>query len=176
MPKASTWKVKERIPRILDAIQKREDLDEVAKEFRITRRALNYNMASYDFQSSLAQFLAMDMKRHYETIQEFLDSDDPEMKAEGMKEHGKMTRALFPKLIYKRSENENTTIVKLSDGSYSKLSLEEQDKLAEILLKLEDEKNKVPALKDDKPAFVESEYEVVESKGDEDDGDDTTPK
>jgi hypothetical protein len=169
MPKASTWKVKERIPRILDAIQKREDLDEVAKEFGITRRALNYNMASYDFQSSLAEFLAMDMKRHYETIQEFLDSDDPVIRAEGLKEHGKMWRALSPKLVVKRSENENITTVKMDRDAYAKLTREEQKQMSALLLKI-DRENKTKS----KPSatFIEGEYKVKQPEEESEPNDD----
>lgn len=164
MPKNQTMKVKARTSRILKAVQDNEDLDKVAEELGITRRALSYNMASYDFQSSLAEFLAKDMESHYKTIQEFLDSDDPLLQAEGMKEHGKMTRALIPKLIYKRSENENITTVKMDRDAYGKLSLDEQRQMASLLLKMNDEK--IPP--NPAPAFVESTYEVKETGQDDD--------
>lgn len=166
MPKHQTNKVKARTSRILKAIQTKEDLDEVAKELGITRRALGYNMASYDFQSSLAEFLAKDMEDHYKTIREFLDSDDPAMRAEGMKEHGKMHRALVPKLTYKYSENENTTRVKLDATGNNNLSLEEQNKLAELLLKLEDGAAKAEPPKP-QSIFIEGEYKVREPDGGE---------
>ena len=166
MPKNQTNKVKARTSRILKAVANNEDLDEVAKELGVTRRAISYNMASYDFQSSLAEFLAKDMEAHYATINEFLSSDDPLMQAEGMKEHGKMTRALIPKLIYKRSENENTTTVKMDRESYGKLTLDEQRQMAELLLKIGREADVKPAAA---PKFVEAEYQTREEKTDADD-------
>jgi len=173
MPRNQTAKVKARTNRLVRAVMNGEDMDKVAEELHVTRRALNYNMLAYDFQSGLAEFLAKDMQSHYNTIDEFLNSDDPKMREAGMMERGKMLRALFPKLVYKKTENESITTLQVEREKYSKLSSKEKELMAELIMKMEKGTDKlvIESTPTTEPRVVESNVEsfkpLDEDKDDE---------
>jgi len=111
MPKHQTAKVKARIPGLLKDIMEGKTQDEMAQKYGVSRRAINLNIVSPEFQSILGKTMNEMLNDHFRGINMLLGSDDPQDRREGLREMGRMVRALLPKWRFERSESLDTDMV-----------------------------------------------------------------
>ena len=108
MPKSQTAKVRARIPEILAGIKEGKTIGEIAREHNVTRRAINFNMVSPEFQALLKQNVGEMLNTHLERINVLWERDDPNQQNEAVREWGRMTRALLPKMSVEQSVSVST--------------------------------------------------------------------
>lgn len=110
MPKSTTNKVKARIPEILAGIKEGKTIGEIAREQNVTRRTINFNMVTPEFQALLKENVGEILNVHFERNEVLWNSDDPDDRRESHREMGRMARVLIPKVSLEQSESYNVDV------------------------------------------------------------------